>query len=474
MLRCDEARGEIDAYLDGELGESAAAGLTQHLESCAACRAELEQRRAVSVALRRLSGTKAPAGLVDRIQAARAAEGRPRQRLAGRLSWVAGSVAAAAAALLLAVHLAPRHEAVSISKPADCAGRKASPVTARGGDRFEKGGPGHGRRQEALSTPDRGKSDGAELPAVAETSSEFGGQPAHEPYHAAPPAPAAPPAVARMDHSAPATVARPAEGKAEGALSIPQKTFSSERELADAAEGLRIEKDEKDAPQGAAWGAVGGGASPSPERGERERLKKIAASGDADSLSAPALAAAPPVQSRNLLPRKRSVAEAETRLRRMVELLGGRVLEVSDDAIIAVAGPSEDVAGASAEVASSEANAPLVAAKSGAPAARSITVSLPADKAEAFSLALAELGAAEGYSLDSRRLTGAGGRGLAATAGAAQAEGAQELPVVAPGAGIAGAARASTAADEKAKGASRTVVVQVTVYGLPAGPAAGQ
>lgn len=53
-------RDQLSAYLDGELDESAVAGLEGHLAECDSCRLELEQLRAAAAALRELPQAEAP------------------------------------------------------------------------------------------------------------------------------------------------------------------------------------------------------------------------------------------------------------------------------------------------------------------------------------------------------------------------------------------------------------------------------
>jgi hypothetical protein len=97
-MNCAELR--LDEYLDGELAEADRAAAERHLESCAACRAELERSRKLEGVLRSVSVGAAPDA--DRfVQSVKARSRRP--------SYVPWALAAAAliAALGLAVLYSP-------------------------------------------------------------------------------------------------------------------------------------------------------------------------------------------------------------------------------------------------------------------------------------------------------------------------------------------------------------------------------
>jgi len=57
-MNCADLR--LDEYLDGELAEADRAAAERHLESCAACRAELERSRKLEGVLRSVSVGAAP------------------------------------------------------------------------------------------------------------------------------------------------------------------------------------------------------------------------------------------------------------------------------------------------------------------------------------------------------------------------------------------------------------------------------
>jgi Putative zinc-finger len=123
MLRCSDVGAELDAYLDGELEVERASEVAVHLEGCPACADALAERRRVSLALKRLPAASAPENFMARFSAARQAEPSPMAqgagRSRGRLAWIAGSVAAAAAALLVTATLLPRqgNENISPAQP---------------------------------------------------------------------------------------------------------------------------------------------------------------------------------------------------------------------------------------------------------------------------------------------------------------------------------------------------------------------
>jgi len=97
-MNCAELR--LDEYLDGELAEADRAAAERHLESCAACRAELERSRKLEGVLRSVSVGAAPDA--DRfVQSVKARSRRP--------SFVPWALAAAVliAALGLAVLFSP-------------------------------------------------------------------------------------------------------------------------------------------------------------------------------------------------------------------------------------------------------------------------------------------------------------------------------------------------------------------------------
>ena len=91
-MTCNDAADALDPYVDGELAPDEAAAFEQHVETCAACRDRLEQRRALRRAIRRVPYRAAP----ERLRAAVATAPRGRS-IRPLLAW--------AATLLLGVSL---------------------------------------------------------------------------------------------------------------------------------------------------------------------------------------------------------------------------------------------------------------------------------------------------------------------------------------------------------------------------------
>jgi len=114
-MRCEEARNELSAYLDGELGPQEADAVREHVASCAACREVLEELRATIDLVGALPPCEAPQGLAADVQReierrlilappAEAAETAPQERLLPiRRASLWPRVMAVAATLVLAV-----------------------------------------------------------------------------------------------------------------------------------------------------------------------------------------------------------------------------------------------------------------------------------------------------------------------------------------------------------------------------------
>jgi len=66
-MTCHDVSAVIDAYLDGELPADESADVARHLDTCASCRQQLEQRKALSVFLRRLPYYDAPPQLTTTV-----------------------------------------------------------------------------------------------------------------------------------------------------------------------------------------------------------------------------------------------------------------------------------------------------------------------------------------------------------------------------------------------------------------------
>lgn len=100
MMDCNDTRGRLNPYLDGELEMDENVQVVSHLESCAACSSVFEGERALFDEVRRqAAGAPAPAGLRERISA-RIAQSRPVSR---PWPFTRALVPAAAAAVLVAV-----------------------------------------------------------------------------------------------------------------------------------------------------------------------------------------------------------------------------------------------------------------------------------------------------------------------------------------------------------------------------------
>jgi anti-sigma factor (TIGR02949 family) len=100
-VECERARELIDAYLDRELAVEASTEIERHIETCAACRARYEGRRALSAHLKEPAlYVAAPNGLRRRIADAIDAESPPAARQPARRQWLQLAAACAAAAVL--------------------------------------------------------------------------------------------------------------------------------------------------------------------------------------------------------------------------------------------------------------------------------------------------------------------------------------------------------------------------------------
>jgi anti-sigma factor (TIGR02949 family) len=66
-MKCEAARPQLEAYLDGELDRAAGDELEAHLATCVACRAELASLEHLRGALRSLPGHRAPPELRARL-----------------------------------------------------------------------------------------------------------------------------------------------------------------------------------------------------------------------------------------------------------------------------------------------------------------------------------------------------------------------------------------------------------------------
>ncbi|MBN1418509.1 MAG: zf-HC2 domain-containing protein [Planctomycetes bacterium] len=103
MRTCEEIRGDLSAYLDGELPSASAAEIERHLAGCPGCREELATLRRVAELVRRLPRETAPANLPLRVEASISASAGAARR---RAAWAQLAVAATAlfAAIWWALH----------------------------------------------------------------------------------------------------------------------------------------------------------------------------------------------------------------------------------------------------------------------------------------------------------------------------------------------------------------------------------
>ena len=111
-MRCEECRPLIDFYLDGELDALRAAEFELHVRGCSECTPQIERASKLRSAIRESAPYfAAPAGLKYRIREALRAEAGASNAAPlltiPRWRWAAAAIASVAAALVLAVTLAP-------------------------------------------------------------------------------------------------------------------------------------------------------------------------------------------------------------------------------------------------------------------------------------------------------------------------------------------------------------------------------
>jgi hypothetical protein len=130
-------RGQLSAYIDGELDPPAVARLEAHLGECAPCRTELEQLRATIAALQELPEAEAPRSFV--LSPERAAVRRPAVPAAplafGARMAAAGVAVALAAVLVVDVgDLGGNGATEEVSAPRLMADREADEEEKEAGD----------------------------------------------------------------------------------------------------------------------------------------------------------------------------------------------------------------------------------------------------------------------------------------------------------------------------------------------------
>ncbi|MGE5531401.1 MAG: zf-HC2 domain-containing protein [Bacteroidota bacterium] len=100
-LSCEDALELVSARLDGELSHSECQQLAAHLDGCAACDAAAAQTEVTDGLLRAIAPEAAPAGLLERIQAAAELASSPADRPVQWRRWVPSFAGVAAAAALV-------------------------------------------------------------------------------------------------------------------------------------------------------------------------------------------------------------------------------------------------------------------------------------------------------------------------------------------------------------------------------------
>lgn len=85
MKYCEEYAALLDAFADGELSEQETARVQAHLESCAGCRAYLNDIRAIRAAFPRAEEISVPDGFADGVMAAIREKAAPRRK--GPSQW---------------------------------------------------------------------------------------------------------------------------------------------------------------------------------------------------------------------------------------------------------------------------------------------------------------------------------------------------------------------------------------------------
>jgi anti-sigma factor RsiW len=98
-MNCHEAARLLDPYVDDELSSDESASLAGHVEACASCRHQLEERQALRHMIRGLPYYRAP----DRLRSTVVAGRQPIRLKAPVFQWAAAAVVVAALASALLV-----------------------------------------------------------------------------------------------------------------------------------------------------------------------------------------------------------------------------------------------------------------------------------------------------------------------------------------------------------------------------------
>ncbi|HEX4600808.1 MAG TPA: zf-HC2 domain-containing protein [Gemmatimonadales bacterium] len=125
MSHVDE--GTLHAYLDGELGAEEAPGVAAHLTQCPACRARLEEERALIARADELLGLAAPPARA--VPAFRPGDLKPLARLWWQVRWPLAWAATVLVALGVGMYVATPRVA-PVASLADRVERGAAPVAA--------------------------------------------------------------------------------------------------------------------------------------------------------------------------------------------------------------------------------------------------------------------------------------------------------------------------------------------------------
>jgi anti-sigma factor RsiW len=110
-MACEQWRGDLDRYLDGELSTAEAAALAAHLRTCAACAAEVLERVQLKRSIQ-MAGTRYPASAELRNKITRSVSAKSSSGITRKWRRVfVPALALVVAALVLAVYLGQQRTA---------------------------------------------------------------------------------------------------------------------------------------------------------------------------------------------------------------------------------------------------------------------------------------------------------------------------------------------------------------------------